>query len=653
MLPFLPPGGPTTTNGTPIAKSADPNGKITTGYGNQGYIPPNATITYTIYFENQSTATAPAAQVVVTDALDPNLDPSTVQFSQMGFNNVTLNLPGSLQSYSTQVNVSTSPYPVTVSASLNPDTATLTWTMQSIDPTTGAAPADPLAGFLPPDNSSQQGEGFVTFTVKPKSGLANGTAIQNTASIVFDANGAIKTNTVTNTIDSVYPSSTVSALPASQTTTSFTVSWSGTDLSGSGIASYDVFSATDGGTYSLWLPASTNTSAAFTGNFGHSYSFYTMATDNVGNRQQTPGPAQTTLLDEVPSITSAGSTTFTVSTAGTFTVTAIGIPTVALSELGALPGGVSFKDNGNGSATLSGAPPAGTIGTYPIMITASNGTGTNATQSFSLIVSGLATSVTLTASSNNVVAGTQITLTANVARGSGAAGTPTGTVIFTDGGTTLGTGTLNGGASASYMTSSLSVGAHSISANYGGDTSDATSASSAVAVTVTDFSLPSPPSALTVTSGQSTSTTLTITPISGFTSTVSFACTVPAGMTEASCSATSVSLTGASPATSTLTVTTTGAHTVNASIQRLIDSKGMQYPIYASALILLAVRRRRMAMRLLMVIPLALAFGALVSCGRTPNTQTDSGTPRGSYSLTVVATSGSDSHTMSVPIIVQ
>src|SRR5207253_5060621 len=49
--------------------------------------------------------------------------------------------------------------------------------------------------------------------------------------------------------------------------------------------------------------------------------------------------------------------------------------------------GVSFTDNGNGSATLSGTPAQGTVGSYPITVTANNGVGTNATQSFTLTVS--------------------------------------------------------------------------------------------------------------------------------------------------------------------------------------------------------------------------------------------------------------------------
>jgi hypothetical protein len=89
-----------------------------------------------------------------------------------------------------------------------------------------------------------------------------------------------------------------------------------------------------------------------------------------------------------PSITSANSTTFTVGTAGSFTVTTTGTPTPSLTEAGALPSGVTFANKGNGTATLSGTPAAGTAGSYPITITASNGVGTNASQAFTLTVGG-------------------------------------------------------------------------------------------------------------------------------------------------------------------------------------------------------------------------------------------------------------------------
>jgi len=87
-----------------------------------------------------------------------------------------------------------------------------------------------------------------------------------------------------------------------------------------------------------------------------------------------------------PVITSTGSTTLTAGTVGSFTVTTSGDPTAVLTESGTLPSGVTFVDNGNGTAALAGTPAAGTGGTYPLTITASNGISPDATQSFTLKV---------------------------------------------------------------------------------------------------------------------------------------------------------------------------------------------------------------------------------------------------------------------------
>ena len=84
-----------------------------------------------------------------------------------------------------------------------------------------------------------------------------------------------------------------------------------------------------------------------------------------------------------PSITSANSATFTVGTQGSFTVIATGFPAPTLSELGALPSGVTFNA---GTGVLSGMPASGTAGTYNITFTASNGVGANSMQNFTLTV---------------------------------------------------------------------------------------------------------------------------------------------------------------------------------------------------------------------------------------------------------------------------
>jgi YVTN family beta-propeller protein len=93
-----------------------------------------------------------------------------------------------------------------------------------------------------------------------------------------------------------------------------------------------------------------------------------------------------------------------------------------------------------------------------------------------------ATTTTTLSPVTGAVYGSPVKLTATVS--SSVSGTPTGTVTFLDGVTTLGTGTLNSSGMATFTTSLLSVGSHTLSASYGGDSSFAPSTSATVTVTV-------------------------------------------------------------------------------------------------------------------------------------------------------------------------
>ena len=83
---------------------------------------------------------------------------------------------------------------------------------------------------------------------------------------------------------------------------------------------------------------------------------------------------------------SADSATFTVGTSSSLTVTTTGMLVPGLSETGALPAGVTFVDNGDGTATLSGTPTAGSGGVYPLTFTAANGATPSAVKTFTLTV---------------------------------------------------------------------------------------------------------------------------------------------------------------------------------------------------------------------------------------------------------------------------
>jgi LPXTG-site transpeptidase (sortase) family protein len=97
-----------------------------------------------------------------------------------------------------------------------------------------------------------------------------------------------------------------------------------------------------------------------------------------------------------PVITSASSTTFTVGSSGSFTVTTSGVPPMSIASSGALPSGVTFVDNGDGTATLAGPPAAGEGGVYSLDLTASDGIGAKANQTFTLTVDSGAPAITST-----------------------------------------------------------------------------------------------------------------------------------------------------------------------------------------------------------------------------------------------------------------
>ncbi|MCY2986427.1 MAG: FG-GAP-like repeat-containing protein [Planctomycetota bacterium] len=103
-------------------------------------------------------------------------------------------------------------------------------------------------------------------------------------------------------VDLTSPVSAVAELPANETAAQFAVSWSGRDDGdGSGLASYDIYVSTDSGPYRLWLAATQQSSATFTGEFGHGYAFYSVATDNAGNHETKSTAAEaTTTIGDLP-----------------------------------------------------------------------------------------------------------------------------------------------------------------------------------------------------------------------------------------------------------------------------------------------------------------------------------------------------------------
>ena len=197
---------------------------------------------------------------------------------------------------------------------------------------------------------------------------------------------------------------------------------------------------------------------------GGSYAISFKAHNGVGSDAT---QSFTLTVDEAAAITSANNVTFQVGAPGSFTVTTRGFPVPSLTESGALPTGVTFHDNGDGTATLSGTPATGTGGTYHLTLTAHNGVGSDGTQAFTLQVGPAPTTTTVTATTATPTFGSPDTFTATVAPQPPSTGTPQGSVTFAVDGTNTAVVTLVSGQ-AQWTTSSLQQGAHTISAAYGG-----------------------------------------------------------------------------------------------------------------------------------------------------------------------------------------
>jgi hypothetical protein len=274
-------------------------------------------------------------------------------------------------------------------------------------------------------------------------------------------------------------------------------------------------------------------------------------------------------------------------------------------------------------------------------------------------VGSLVTTSALSFSPPNPTFGTQVTFTATVNTGSSVI-PPTGTVAFIENSTTLGTGTVVSG-SATFQTSSLTVASHSITAQYSGDTNYLGSTSPAVTVTVgnapgADYAINFPSGSQTVKAGQPAPYTVNVTTTNGFGGTINFAC--PSGLpslTSCSFNPMQVTVSGNSGST-TLTIATTAPTTTPPGgnlNSGLLTGGG--FLALGLALIGIAGKKRgsKSAFLLLGVLALAAVLGSCGGGGGTPPVVHNPGTPPGTYTVTVSATSGSTTHQSTITLVVQ
>lgn len=291
---------------TRIVNSLDPNEIVgPEGITDAQLVKKDEVLQYTIHFENVSTAGAPARFVAINNPLPDGLRPQSLKLKSYGFGDTTIYLPETNSVNKTiHLDKKYNNQHLNLVAGIDVVNNTAFWRFTTIDPKTGNMVVSPFEGFLPPNDSTNVGQGFVTYEININTNTSGGTEINNSADIIFDQNEVIPTNVWSNIVTSSNPESEVEDLPE-KSPNEFVVQWigsSGTD--GSGIKEIKIFVSKNEQPYKLWLRTEQPGQATFLGEPGVTYRFYSKLITLDGEQEFAPNVADafTTVRDTVSSV---------------------------------------------------------------------------------------------------------------------------------------------------------------------------------------------------------------------------------------------------------------------------------------------------------------------------------------------------------------
>ena len=269
--------------------SIDPNEIIgPSGYDSLRWVSINDVLNYTIFFENDPDfATANAQKVDVRFNFANKAAMKGFGLGTYGFANQSWNIEDAPAAYQNRLDLRDSMFIfVDLTAGIDVVKQQAFWLFNSIDPETGYNPWQVDRGMLPVNDSTHVGEGFVTFRLKPQEDLKTGDTISIVASIVFDQNDTIPTNRWRNTIDASMPTSKVKGRQDSKNENLYHLTLQAADdEGGSGLRRVLLYQANNFGIYEEVATCPIDTVIDFMAEPGHQYRFYSIAEDNVGNRE--------------------------------------------------------------------------------------------------------------------------------------------------------------------------------------------------------------------------------------------------------------------------------------------------------------------------------------------------------------------------------
>ena len=466
---------------------------------------------------------------------------------------------------------------------------------------------------------------------------------QNTPTLQLTSQLADATaaNVAMNGVLTLSPANTAAANPAPSVPIQFL---DGATVLGSVPLSYTLNYHTYAAAYTTAVlkPGPHTLSASFAGDLNYAAATSNIQTVNIG--------LTNTAITSAPSATPTG-VPFSV----TATVTTQVASTVSITGTVSFYDGATFLGKANvtnGSATLTTATLNG-VSTHSVTATYSgdNNYYTSTSTGVSVIVVKQASVIAVSANPTSVTPVQPTVLTATVT--AAVAGSPTGTVTFSDNGVPLGSPVNLVGGQAQLPTLLLS-GAQSISATYSGDTSflaSSTTSSATVTVAPLDFTLtPVSPISLSVMPGASAVVTFNVTPLYLiYPGPVTFSASgLPTGATYM-VTPSSIAANGGAQLV-TITITTAPALTRNAMPSRMAP---IALALLAPLLALGGLRGRRGRLCFLALAIVMFLIGSISGCGSGATGNGFFGQAPRTYPVVIAATSGTMQHTINVSLQVQ
>lgn len=273
-----------------VPRSVDPNELIgPIGYDDSiRWVSVNDVLNYTILFENDPEFAGANAQTV--DVRFDFPDKSLIRrfnLGTYGFANMAWNVDDNISAYQNRLDLKdTMNIYVDLVAGVDVSQNQAFWHFSSIDPESGLKPWQIDRGMLPINDSTHIGEGFVSFKLKPNENFKTGDTIAFSARILFDQNDTIPTNRWHNTIDAGMPTSKAKGRVDSKNETLYHITMQASDdEGGSGLKNVHLYLANNFGIYEEYAVCPVDTVIDFEVEKGKQYKFFSIAEDNVGNRE--------------------------------------------------------------------------------------------------------------------------------------------------------------------------------------------------------------------------------------------------------------------------------------------------------------------------------------------------------------------------------